>query len=288
MKTHKYLWPVLITLALLATGFAKDKVVIESKWIAAPIQLDGNYADWSPDELVINKSYDLSYAFKNDADHLYLLFIFNIKEGQRENKFMSSIDFTGLTLWPNVEGKEKKSHGLRFYPKQVTGDQLIQEMEKQGQTLTDQQKQEIKSKPRYTLFSCQAVDKKGEAVPNLGTSGATFRTTKIQRSVVFEYLIPMTLLQDPASTTKWDPSQPLKIGFEWGGLTEEMKKNYADRVGSQGTMAGAAGTSLEGQISGGHEGGGDFRAPESSLAGSRRGIPKKYDFWIDLKIAAKQ
>jgi hypothetical protein len=285
MKTHKYVWTVIIVLALVGPGLATDKVVVESKWTATPVLVDGNSADWAQDALIMNKDYSLSYAFKNDADFLYLLFVFNIKQGQRENKYMSSIDFTGLTLWANPEGKEKKTHGLHFYRKQLTGDQLIQEMEKQGQTLTEEKKQQIKSKPSYSNFACDVVNKKGEAVPNSGTSAGTFRTSKIQNNIIFEYQIPIALLQDPASAVKWDAAQPLKLGFEWGGMTEEMRKNLAARIGGQGAMAGAAGTSIEGQISGGHEGGGDFRAPESSLADSRRGIPKKYDFWIDLKVA---
>ena len=201
---------------------------------------------------------------------------------------MSSIDFSGLTLWTNPEGKEKKNYGLHFYRKQVTADQLIQEMEKQGQTFTIENKQAIKSKPSYTIFACDIVNKKGEAVPSPGTSSATFRTSKVQNEIIFEYQLPVALLQDPALTIQWDMAQPLKLGFEWGGMTAEMKQALAARVGGRGATAGAAATSLEGQISGGHEGGGDFRAPESSLADSRRGIPKKYDFWIDLKIAAKQ
>ncbi len=288
MKTHKSLLSVVIVLALVVPGLAKEKIVVESKWMETPVQVDGNSTDWAQDALVMNKDYNLSYAFKNNADFLYLLFVFNIKEGQRENQYMSTIDFTGLTLWANPEGKEKKTHGLHFYRKQITADQLIQEIEKQGQTLTEERKKQVKSKPLYSKFACDVVNKKGEAVPNSGTNAGTFRTSKIQNNIVFEYQIPIALLQDPASAVKWEPSQPLKLGLEWGGMTEEMKKNYAGRVGDQSARAGAGDTSIEGQISGGHEGGGDFRVPESSLSDSRRGIPKKYDFWIDLKIAQKQ
>ena len=288
MKKHKYLWLFAIALVLAAPGLAKDKVVVESKWLAAPIQIDGNTADWSPDDLVMNKSYELGYAFKNDADNLYLLFVFNIKAGQRENRYMSTIDFSGLTLWTNVEGKEKKGYGLKFYPKLVTGDQLIQEIEKQGQALTDQQKKEVKSKPRYTIFACDAVDKKGQAVPGFKTSGAAFRTAKAQSGVIFEYVIPLALLQDPASTIKWDSSQPLKLGFEWGGPTPEMAKNQGAMLGDRSTQTQTGAGSLEAQVSGGYEGGGGGGSRDFDAAERRRALPKKYDFWIDLKIAQKQ
>lgn len=290
MKTYKYLWLVIVSLALLSPAFAKDKVVVQSKWTAAPVQVDGNSSDWAPEDMIANKDFNLSYAFKNDANFLYVLVVFDLKEvgkGRFENKYMSTIGLTGLTLWLNAEDKEKKTGGLRFYRKQASSDRLILEMEKQGQMLTDQQKKDIKSKPSHTLFVCDVINNKGQAVPHPGTSG-TFRTAKAEKSMVFEYIVPLALLQDAAIQQKWDPTLPLKVGFEWGGMTDEMKRNYAGRVGDQGARAGAAATSIEGQISGEHEGGGDFRAPESSLADSRRGIPKKYDFWIDLKIAQKQ
>jgi hypothetical protein len=290
MRVFRYLGSVIIGLALLVPGFAKDKVVVESKWTAAPIQIDGSQADWAPEDLILNKDYDLGYAIKNDANFVYLLFVFNLKQGAMkrfENKYMSTIDFTGLTLWLNAEGKEKKTYGLRFRPRQVTADQLIQEMEKQGQTLTDEQKQGIKAKPRYSLFACDVINKKGDVVPNPEASKGTFRTSKIQNSIVFEYQIPVALLGDPASATKWDPSLPLKVGFEWGGATPDMLKAQGSQLGQQGTRTGGGETSLESQIRSGYEGGGggsrDFDA-----ADRRRALPKKYDFWIDLKLATKQ
>jgi hypothetical protein len=288
MKIHKYLGLVIVSLALLSTGFAKDKVVVQSRWAAAPVQIDGNSSDWVPEDMVKNKDFDLSYAFKNDANFLYVLVVFDLKEvgkGRLENKYMSTIGLTGLTLWLNAEDKEKKTGGLRFYRKQASSDHLILELEKQGQMLTDQQKKDIKSKPSHMLFVCDVINNKGQAVPHPGTSG-TFRTAKAEKSMVFEYVVPLALLQDAASPSKWDPALPLKVGFEWGGMTDEMKRNYAGRVADQGVAARAGESSLEAQVGG--EEGSDFRASDSSLGASMRGLPKKYDFWIDLKFAAKQ
>jgi len=289
MKTHKYLGLVIISLALLLPGFAKDKVVVQSKWTAAPVLIDGNPTDWAPEDMITNKGFNLSYAFKNDANFLYVLLIFDLTEvrkGKFENKYMSTIGLTGLTLWLNAEDKEKKIRGLRFFRKQAKSDQLILELEKQGQVFTDQQKKEILSKPSQTLYACDVVNNKGQAVPHTGTSSGTFRLGQAQNAVVFEYLVPIALLQDQALQAKWDPALPLKVGFEWGGMTDEMKRNYAGRVGDQGVAARAGDSSLETQVTGGE--GADFRASESNLGGGMRALPKKYDFWIDLKFAAKQ
>jgi len=276
MKNLKAIIIVLALAVLIAPSFAKDTKVIESKWTATPVQVDGNNQDWAQDAIEQNKDFNLSYSFKNDANFLYLLFTFNT------NRYMSSIDFSGLTIWVNAEGKEKKNYGLHFWRKAVTGDYLIQELEKQGQVLPDEKKAELKSRPQYIIFACDPLDKKGKVVSLPGTGQATFRTSKIGNSIVFEYQIPIALLQDPAAPTKWDSAQPLKVGFEWGGSTEEMRKNQAAMMADAGVRATARESNLETQIKGGEEGGAgtaDFDATSKY-----RSLPKKYDFWVDLKL----
>ena len=228
MKNLKTIIIVLALAVLIVPSSAKDMRIIESKWTATPVQVDGNNQDWAQDPLEQNKDYNLGYAFRNDAELLYLQFTFN------NNRYMSSIDFSGLTIWLNAEGKEKKNYGLHFWRKAITGDQLIQELEKQGQALPDEKKAEIKSRPQYIIFACDPLDKKGKVVSLPGTDLATFRTSKIGTAIVFEYQIPLALLQDPAAATKWDSAQPLKVGFEWGGSTEEMRKNQAAMMGDRG------------------------------------------------------
>lgn len=64
-------------------------------------------------------------------------------------------------------------------------------------------------------------------------------------------------------------------------MTEEMRKVRAGQIGDQGAQAGAGEAGWEEYVN--REGGEQFRSPDSSLLGMRRG-PKRYDFWIDLKI----
>jgi len=280
----KHLKPLYILIAVLVAAvpyFAKNKI-IESKWAAMPLQIDGQTAEWAQDVLETSKSEQVSYAFKNDANYLYVLFIFN------ESKTVSSISATGMTFWINTEGKEKKNYGMRFYPRQLTGEQLVKEMEKQGETIAEEKKQELlKSKSPFRLFACDAVNKKGEIIPHPGKGMATFRTGRVEKNTVYEFVIPRALLSDPVSQTPFDVVKPFKLGFEWGGMTEEMKKAQAANLGDQGVAARASESNLEAQLKSGYEGGGDF-TPGADLASMHRRIPKKYDFWIDLKIAQNQ
>jgi hypothetical protein len=279
MKNLKPLAVAFLTLALAVPFLAKDKIV-ESRWTATPIQVDGSNAEWVGDPLELEKGVAVNYAFKNDAEYLYIYMLFN------DPKFLSSIDQTGMTVWINAEDKDKRVYGLRFYRKPVTPDQLIEQLEKEGQVLDEQKKQEIKSKRQYMLFACDALNKKGEPISHpAGTGIATYRMAAVGKGRALEFVAPLALLDDPAGQLKIDPARPFKVGFEWGGMTEEMKKARATQLGERGAQTNAGDVSLEQQIGSGEAGA--FRAPSADLSAMARG-PKKYDFWVSVKIAQNQ
>lgn len=282
MTKAKLLYIGLVVLLLVPAFYAKDKV-IQSKWAPVVPKIDGSNAEWAEDILEVDKTNGVSYAFKNTANHIFLLFAFN------DPKTLGTLNQTGLTIWVNLEGKEKKVHGLRFYQKKVNPDQLIAELEKQGQTLDEQKKQDIKAKGgTFMLYACDARNKKGETIPHPANTGvATYRVGQIGKTPAYEMVIPIEMLVDPATNAKVDLSNPLKIGFEWGGPTEEQLKTRAGQIGDSGAAAGVSGGSLESYMGGG-EGGGGFNAPSASLSGMRRGLPKKYDFWVTVQFANVQ
>jgi hypothetical protein len=102
MRSYKLLNLLIAIVTVTVPFFAKDKI-IESKWTAMPPQIDGQAIDWAQNVLDLSKSENVSYAFKNDADHLYLLFIFN------ESKTLSSIAATGMTFWITAHPADGKT-----------------------------------------------------------------------------------------------------------------------------------------------------------------------------------
>jgi len=291
MKTLKTISCVLAVLAMTLPIVAKDKVLVESKWTIAPVKIDGAKTEWEEDILVADNDLDIRFGFKNDLNFLYFLLVFN------SPKSVSTIDGTGLTLWINAEGKDKKTYGLKFYRKMITADELIDNLTKQGQTLSDEQIKKIKATPQYRSYACDPLDKKGKPITIPGAGTGTFRAARFEKGAVYEYIIPMAFLQDPASSAKWDPAAPLSVGLEWGGMTEAMKKARTARnfSGASSATAGAA-TSWEQTIAGGEGGGGGEEGGgggggggmEGGMGGRGGGTPKKIDFWINLKIAPKQ
>jgi hypothetical protein len=279
MKTRKLtvLSLALVLLAVAAPGAVK---VLQSLWAPEPPAIDGKADEWVPEALTTEKSVDVAYGFKNDDKNLYLFFKFNDAK-----KYMSSIEQSGFTLWVNTEGKEKKVYGLKFYRKPVTGDELIKLLEQQGQTLDDAKKKEIKAKPQYVLFACDAMNKKGDFIPHpAGAHLSTYRPTRAGNTASYEFIIPYDMLSDPSTNVKIDPAKPFALGFEWGGATPEQLQAAAAAIGDQGARANAGATSMEGSMSG--EGGG-FGAPGASLSGMRRQIPKRYGFWATVQLAQK-
>lgn len=77
------------------------------------------------------------------------------------------------------------------------------------------------------------------------------------------------------------PGKGIKIGFEWGGMTEEIKKaRMAQRTGAE-TQASPAATDMESRLTGDLE---SLDMEEDGSSGYSR-CPKKYSFWVDVKLA---
>lgn len=284
MKMRHAWIPVLVAAWMALPSAAADKPPLESLWTATPLQIDGQLDEWPEASLQYNKDFEVRYAFKNDANFLYCVFVFD------NPRYLSSLEQSGLTFWINPE-KERRTYGFRFYRKMVTSDQVIEQLEKNGTALTDQKKAEIKVKPRYLLYSCDVLDKKGAIIPHRpGTANGTYRVGRAQKRMVFEYAIPLALLTDPDQKPAFDAAKPFHLGFEWGGMTEEMKKQSLAQTGDENVQVDSSASAMAvsggvGERAEGAEAGGRSVSIEDGI---RRRMPKKYDFWIDLKLGDKK
>lgn len=241
-------------LALCASGISKDKMV-ESIWAATPVEIDGSIDEWEGDTLTFEENVKVDYAFRNDSENLYVLFIF-----KEPRKFMSIIDKTGMTLWLNTKGKKKKNYGLKFQFKTVPADNYISLLEEMTGPISEERKKEIKSRPSYRIHHNEQIDKKGKASLIASGPGApSFNSWVGIEMVTYEFRIPLKKREGLPGGIGTKPGKSLKIGFEWGGLTEKMKKEKIARLGGSSTP----------------------------LYSIRRGA-KKYSFWADVKLAQNQ
>jgi hypothetical protein len=268
-----------LVLALCVPGFSKDKKV-ESMWAAAPVIIDGSNDDWAGDALTLEKKVKVDYAFRNDSGNLYVFFSF-----REPKKYMSTINQTGMTIWLNAEGKKKKTYGINFKQRRVSAEKIIAELEKQRGPMPEAEKKKYKSNPYYSLYLGEVIDKKGNVLIASSLAGemglTTFRTKRQGKMQGYEFQIPLRILEKLSAEHAMAPGKMVKIGFEWGGLTKEIKEAGAKRLGDRSAQARVS--SATDQATQERR----VRSGSSSLSSIRRNA-KKYSIWVDLSLAQKQ
>jgi hypothetical protein len=270
-----------LVLALCAPGMAKKKkeTVVGSQWAQNPVSVDGVFNEWDKNTFSSQKKVIVNYAFKNDTKNLYILFIF------KNPKFLSSIDLTGMNIFFSPEGKKAGDHGIKFIARKVTADEYIALMEKDLGPVADAKKEQIRANPAYILFGHEMITK-GES-GGLKLLGPVFRSKREQRTVVYEFAIPFEKLAELSPEIGAEPGKGIEVGFEWGGMTEAIKKALAGRIGDQAT-SGAGGASAAGGLSSERRvssGMGSVENSASRLEQMRRMKPKEYSFQVSVKLA---
>ena len=271
-----------LVLAIVLVARAKEKSV-DSIWAAAPLKVDGLADDWESDPFHVEKKVKAEYAFRNDSDSLYVFFKFN------DAKYLSSIEITGMVLWIDIEGKKNKDLGVKFTKKKISADEYISILEKKQGSINDEQKESLRASEFYFISEAEAVDKKGNPLKqNEGdeaVKGAAFNVSVQQDAVTYEFRVPLKNLIKAISESDAEPGEVLGVGFEWGGLTDEMRKAYMKGDASGGT--GRMGISEGGRGGGGGQGVGFDGASPAGLTALRK-MTKKYSFWTVVRMAKSQ
>jgi len=267
---------LLMILTISFSGFSKEKEV-KSLWAASSVKIDGFKDDWAEVTLADEKKVKIDYAFRNDAENLYVLYIF------KDPKYLSSISVTGITLWFNSEGKKKKNYGIKFIQKQISADALISRTEKEKGPLPEDKKKEIRNNPFYLINDSEIVNKKSKSSSQPSESSkikpAVFRVMKQQNLLVFECAIPLKRMMEQTSGLEIEPGKKVKVGFEWGGMTEEMKAEVRRRSAALERTRDTSSDPADNRAGAGA----GSAVPMGLLSG-----PKKYSFWVDVQLAKNQ
>jgi len=282
IKRSMPVWAIGVLLGGLLSGpaLAKDEQVT-SAWAASAPKVDGQAEDWAGFSRSVDKPSQVEYAVCNDGENLYVLFVF------KTPRSLSTIGLKGITLFFSPEGKKDKDRGVRFIRRDVDADQLIAALEKQGQTLTEERKQELRTRKQYRLYDSYIVDGDDKVIAQAVGSGRSlppvFRVGREGGAVVYEFRLPLSGREDHPAAIGTAPGRALKVGFEWGGMTPEIRARLASQVGSQATQAVNDSDSFDANYMAGD--GNETRGSSASLASLMRG-PKKHAFWIDLALSA--
>jgi len=276
-KSMKNLLLFFMILTLTLLGFSKEKT-IASNWVATLLNVDGSINDWADVDFNFEKKVSVDYAFKNDAENLFVLFMF------KDPKHLSTIKATGMTIWFNTEGKKKQHYGINFLQKQVTAEAFISLLEQKKGTLSEEEKNTIRVNPHYVFHNAKVINKKSKSSSQTTERGevspAVFRTTKQEKTIMYEFVIPLKRAAELAPGIGTEPGKTVKVCFEWGGMTKEMKEARMKRL----KAASGGGPPTSSRAGGSWSKGSDYA---SSMPGAKRN-PKKYSFWVDVQLARIQ
>ncbi|MEN6560372.1 MAG: hypothetical protein ABFD52_06335 [Acidobacteriota bacterium] len=266
---------ILAAAALAAPAFPKDEArAIDSAWASAPVKIDGLAQDWQGAPFLTDKGSKAEYALRNDGRNLYIVFLFRTPEAA------STIEATGLKIFFGGEGRKSKDRGVHFLKKSVSADGLIGHLEKQGEVLSEARKAEVRRKKEYTLLEADVINDKKVPAPSdpaVTTDPLAFGARSQTGEIVYELRIPLSRTNQPGGLGA-DPGQTLKLGFDWGGLTSEMKRAI---MGPGGGGAGRA-PGLDGNLA--SERNDQARGGGANLTHDPK--TREHVFWIDVKLAA--
>jgi hypothetical protein len=233
-------------MAVLApAGWAAEQVV-DSVWATLPIVVDGANSEWLDTPLIRHKASEAEYAVRNNADNLYLLFVFKTRQA------MTTIEQTGMSVFFSTAGKKQRDLGLRF----------------------------VKKEPG-AVYAADVFNKKGlptPSAPSARSDPPDFRYLPGPGMVVYEFRIPLSRLNHNPGGIGAEPGQVIKVGFEWGGWTAEMRQAMVVQRTEGSSQAASNASALGNCLCVGLEDGGGGPGLQRS--------PKKHAFWIDLKLDA--
>jgi hypothetical protein len=223
------------------------------------------------------KKVGVDYAFRNDGENFYVLFII------KNRKFQSTIGATGLNVWLSGDSKKSKDYGINFRAKQITADDYIAILEeKSGQAVPEERKNQIRSIPNYIIYDHKVMIKGKEVSQppkDIKFRPALFRTKGQEQAVIYELSVPLKRVHEFAPGVGVEPGKSVNIGFHWGGWTKELKEAQASRISQRGTQArGGSATGLTGERR-------TSQGSSASLTAMRRATPKEYTFWVTVNLA---
>ncbi|MBD3414788.1 MAG: hypothetical protein GF421_10205 [Candidatus Aminicenantes bacterium] len=284
-KTVKTAFLFLMMISISLSGFAKEDL-FQSKWIQEKIMMDGSDEDWAPEMKQTYKKFGVEYAFKNNQNYLLALFVF------KDPEYLTSVKESGFMVWFNTEGKKKKRYGIRFWTMKLTADQYIELVERQQGELSEDQKSDIRVKKTYSIPDIKVTNKdaKTKLKQKVKVKPAAFDSQEFEDRIVYEFAIPLERAYDRVAGVGTTPGETIKVGFEWGGITEEMKEQRAKLAAAMAAKARDEGatSSLTGERRVSDRMSGSSRSASSFARTMRGSTPPQYNFWVDVKLAEQE
>jgi len=268
-KPNILLLSALLSLLLSPLLWGKD-INLNSPWTKSEIAVDGKESEWSG-KIYYLEDQKIGVGLQNDTSNLYIL----VKATDRSRQMQ--IMRTGLTIWIDATGKDKKSLGIH-YP-----------IGMQEYGIPD-----VKANPN-TEFASEQKNRFAEMLKEIEVLGPEKNDrNRISRAnnfgieatlsdtlgvMVYELKIPLSATNEHPYAISAIPGSSISVGLEGGKFSREMMGNRMRMRG--GMPSGEGGMRPGGMMPG------EGQSPESTSTGGReRGkMLEPIDFWAKVSLA---
>lgn len=250
------------------------EIEMTSQWKQENIEIDGRDMEWSGSFKVIEGQKAVISA-RHDSTHLYLVF------KTMDNQVMQKIISSGLTVWIDPSGDEKKSFGIH-YPIGMMDWNKSQMYDPADWVTPEEREKKLQAKSRIMLGEMEIITSDGRSqhsVSIYNPYGIEIALNDTSGALIYEMKIPINSPESSIYSYSLTGGTKLSIGIETGEM--DKKDMMAQRSGGgmpEGGMGGGKGGGKMGK--GGGKGRGNPDAMKNML--------EPIKFWINLTFAKQE
>jgi hypothetical protein len=268
-KPNILLLSLVLSLLLTPLLWAKD-INLNSIWTKSEIVVDGKESEWSG-KIYYLEDQKIGVGLQNDTSNLYIL----VKTTDRSRQLQ--IMRTGLTIWLDATGKDKKSLGIH-YPIGMQEYGILDVKANPNTEFASEQKNRFAEMLKeIEVLGPEKNDRNRiSKANNFGIEATLSDTLGV---MVYELKIPLSTTNEHPYAISAIPGSSISVGLEGGKFSREMMEN---RMRMRGGMPGGEGGMRPGGMMPG-----EGQPPESTSTGGReRGkMPEPVDFWAKVPLA---
>jgi hypothetical protein len=290
MKSHTVvLFFLVLVLGVAGTTIdAREKHArLESRWLEAPVTVDGSPVDW-PGPLVPFNDEPISIAASNDGESVFLVLTASDRAARMQ------ILRRGLIVWFDAGGKDKKRFGVKFPVGGGAGEEEFRGRRRGGSAPGSAAGEEppregappqdppIEPPNRLELLGSDKDDARSFTADK--APGIEVKVAQAEGLLTYELKVPLAANDAHPYAIGSKPGALISVGLEMPKpeVPDGRGREGGGRMGPGGGMGGPGGGGMGGFGGmggrGGRPHGGDFERAEQ---------PKPLNGWVAVQLAAK-
>jgi hypothetical protein len=271
----KTIWLSAAVAILVLVGGCRTQEV-KSKWRNQEIIVDGQNTEWRDALNYHDEKSHVVIGVMNDRDNLYLCL------STQDMKTSAMMLHSGITVWIDSEGGEKKIFGIRFPVETPADTSAMPTTPRQKPKPIDIEKLLEISQQEVEIFSSNKSEGVIMMADEAKGMGIAVRLSMNKGVLVYELQIPLTHNDMLPLHVAADLSKPIGVGFEAGKMDIDKMHDAKRGMGGEGRGGprGGMGSGPMGGMPGGKAGG----MPPGMPRGGQRLEP--LELWTKVDLAS--